>query len=206
MATTAKDVFDIAMGLMDEVNENSGATDTADTKEYKNRTLLILTALRGELYPYSDTYPYWVGQNTRCKAQRSGFASKDDEQRSGRGVPTPGCSKYSGVCEEEATATRAAFPRQGEQSSAERAVTRRPICPPITDFETPLGIDDVLAQTILPYGLAAQLLLNEDAAAAAFLQQRYEELLRGYGGRFPVAGEDIQNLYGGIEHGGYSRW
>ncbi len=54
--TTAQQVFDTTMGLIDEVNESSGATDTADTKEYKVRTLYILNALRGELYPYSDTY------------------------------------------------------------------------------------------------------------------------------------------------------
>ena len=53
---TAQDIFDEAMGLMDEVNETTGETDTADTKEYKNRTLFILNILRGELYPYSDTF------------------------------------------------------------------------------------------------------------------------------------------------------
>ena len=55
MATTAQDVFDAAMGLIDEVNESTGSTDTADTKEYKQRTLLILNMLIGELYMYSDT-------------------------------------------------------------------------------------------------------------------------------------------------------
>ena len=44
------------MGLMAEVNDSTGSTDFSDTKEYKVRTLLILNALRGELYPYSDTY------------------------------------------------------------------------------------------------------------------------------------------------------
>ena len=52
--TTAKQVFDIAIGLMSA--DNNGLTETSDTTEYKNRTLLILNALRGELYPYSDTY------------------------------------------------------------------------------------------------------------------------------------------------------
>ena len=41
-STTAQRVFDIAMGLIDEVNESSGETDTSDTREYKVRTLLIL--------------------------------------------------------------------------------------------------------------------------------------------------------------------
>lgn len=31
--TTAQMVFDTAMGLIDEVNETTGSTDNADTKE-----------------------------------------------------------------------------------------------------------------------------------------------------------------------------
>ena len=53
--TTAQYVFDIAMGLIDEVSE-SGQTVNADTTEYKNRTVLILNALRGECYPYGHLY------------------------------------------------------------------------------------------------------------------------------------------------------
>ena len=47
-STTAKDVFDIAMSLMDE----SGA----DVREYEPRALHILDVLAGELYHFSDTY------------------------------------------------------------------------------------------------------------------------------------------------------
>lgn len=145
MATTAQKVFDIAMSLMDEVNENSGATDTVDTKEYKQRTLLILNALRGELFPYSDTY------------------------------------------------------RTAENG-------KRPICPPIMSFADVIMLDDFLCQSIMPYGLAAQLLLNEDAASASFHQQRYEELLLRYGRGVPQESEAITDVYGGIEHGEYSVW
>lgn len=145
MSTTAQDVFDIAMGLMDEVNESTGATDTSDTKEYKQRTLLILTALRGELYPYSDTL-----------------------EDAGPG--------------------------------------KRPVCHPIRDFETAIDLDDVLAQTVMPYGLAAQLLLDENPSAAAFLQQRYEELIAALSRSMSAVSEDITNVYGGIEYGQFSRW
>jgi len=55
MATTAQEIFEAAMGLMDELDD-SGAADTSDTAEYKNRVLLILNTLAPELYPYSDTY------------------------------------------------------------------------------------------------------------------------------------------------------
>ena len=55
MATTAQDIFEKAMSIMDELSD-SGEADTTDTAEYKNRTLMILNVLGGELYPYSDTY------------------------------------------------------------------------------------------------------------------------------------------------------
>ena len=110
-STTAQRVFDIAMGLIDEVNESSGETDTSDTREYKVRTLLILNALRGELFPYSDTY------------------------------------------------------EQVEEG-------KRPIVDVIQNFTDFIQLDDYICQTVLPYGLAAQLLLDENPSAAAFFQQR----------------------------------
>jgi hypothetical protein len=132
--TTAQSVFDIAMGMMDEVL--NGLTDTSDTKEYKDRTLLILNALAGELYPYSDTY-------------------------------TP-----------------------GEQG-------KRPIVTPIADFVTGIGLDDYICKSVMPYGLAAHLLLDENPSAAGFFQQRYEELLRGLrAGGIPQGSEDIEDVYG----------
>lgn len=133
--TTAQKVFDIAMGLMDEVNESSGSTDTSDTREYKVRTLLILNALRGELYPYSDTY----------------------------NVSEAG---------------------------------KRPILPPIEGFEDIIGMDDVVCQTVMPYGLAAQLFLDENQSAAAFFQQRYEELREKLSRSLPMGSEAIVDCYG----------
>lgn len=144
--TTAQRVFDITMGLIDEVNENSGETDTADTREYKVRTLLILNALRGELYPYSDTYD----------------------------VETAG---------------------------------ERPIVSVIQDFDTPIDLDDYICQSVMPYGLAAHLLLDENPASASFFQQRYEELRNNLSKGFPQDGEAITDVYGvGFEYNEFSRW
>lgn len=145
--TTAQRVFDIAMGLMDEVNESSGATDTSDTKEYKVRTLLILNALRGELFPYSDTYT----------------------------VEEPG---------------------------------KRPILAVIQNFTDIIGMDDYICQTVLPYGLAAQLLMDENPTAASFLQQRYEELRDRLARGLPQGSESVEDLYGVISHphNHFARW
>lgn len=53
---TVQQVFDIAIHLMDEQSENTGATVTVDTNEYKYRTVSILNSIIPTLYPYSGTF------------------------------------------------------------------------------------------------------------------------------------------------------
>jgi len=143
--TTAQWIFEQAMHLMDEGNESTGKADTADTKEYKNRTLPILNILRVECFPASDTY----------RVHEAG---------------------------------------------------KRPVCPEILDFETGIGLDDGICQGVLPYGLAAHLLLDENPDMAAFFQQRYEEALSLARRGLAAGGEDIVDLYGGIGLGQFARW
>ena len=144
--TTAQRVFDLAMGLMDEVNETSGGTDDADTREYKVRTLLILNALRGELFPYSDTYA----------------------------AEEPG---------------------------------KRPILAVIQSFDQVIGMDDYICQSVLPYGLAAQLLLDENPDSASFFQQRYEEMRMNLAKGLPQQSESISDVYGIVSpYNEISRW
>ena len=144
MATTAQQVFATAMGLMDQLSPG-GAADSPDTREYRDRTLLILNALRGELYPYSDSY--------------------DPNTEGGR-----------------------------------------PIADYIRDMNSVVKLDDYICQTIMPYGLAAHLLMDENPSAAAFFQSRYEELRNRLAVGIPAQSEDIVDVYGGIEYGQFSRW
>lgn len=142
--TNAQRVFDIAMGMMDEVL--NGLTDTGDTAEYKDRTLFILNALAGELYPYSDTY-----------------------------------------------------------TNAEPG--KRAIVSVIPDFTTDIGLDDYICRTVMPYGLAAHLLLDENPSSANFFQQRYEELLAGLRvGGIPRESEDIVDVYGDLSGTNYNEF
>lgn len=137
MSTTAQWVFDKAIYLMDEQNEINGLTETADTQEYRHRTLGILNVLRHELYPISDT----------C---------------------APG------------------------------AAGKRSVCPEVTAFSDEVGLDDAVAQGVLPYGLAAHLLLGENDAMAGYFAQRYAELYRLHGRTLPAVWEDIPRAYGGL--------
>ena len=89
---------------------------------------------------------------------------------------------------------------------------RRPVLMPLTDLYTAIDLDDYCAGTVMPYGLAAHLLLDENPTAAGFFEQRYEELLRGLmSGRGKItASEDIEDVYGpkgGIHpYNEFSRW
>ena len=143
--TTAQDVFEASMALMDELNEASGAADTADTKEYKNRTLPILNILIGEIYPYSDTY----------KSRNAG---------------------------------------------------KRPIVTAISGFDSSIGLDDYICRSVLPYGLAAHLLIDENPTSASFFQQRYDELKAMLRLGFPAEFEPIEDIYGGLGCGDFARW
>ena len=75
---------------------------------------------------------------------------------------------------------------------------RRPVLLPLEDLYAAIDLDDYCSGTVLPYGLAAHLLLDENPSAAGYFQQRYDELknmLMSGAGR-PGESEDIMDLYG----------
>jgi len=85
------------------------------------------------------------------------------------------------------------FPKRQEWETG-----RRPVLMPITSLETAIDLDDYCAGTVMPYGLAAHLLLDENPSAAGYFQQRYEGLLIGLqSGRGMLSvSEDITDIYG----------
>lgn len=69
------------------------------------------------------------------------------------------------------------------------------------------GIDDTLCRSVMPYGLAASLLIDENPTAANYFQQRYEALLNRFGREVPASGwETVEDVYGGIECGEFGIW
>lgn len=61
---TVQEIFDAAIDLMDEQNESTGATKTADTREYELRTISILNTAIAAIYPYSSQYAQQSGTPT----------------------------------------------------------------------------------------------------------------------------------------------
>ena len=93
---TAQEIFNRAIICMGENDDNTGATMTGDTMEYKVRAVAILNILANEAYPYSDTFE----------------------------------------------------PEQNKRS----------VLPPIANLSDEVQMDDYICGTVLPYGLAAELM------------------------------------------------
>lgn len=83
---------------------------------------------------------------------------------------------------------------------------KRSVIPMLTSFEDVIQLDDYIAQTVMPNGLAAILLLAEDTTQANYFQQVYEELIRGLEEGLSVVSEDIEDLYGNWEYTEFGRW
>lgn len=72
---------------------------------------------------------------------------------------------------------------------------KRPIFPVVDDIEADVELDDYICRTVLPYGLAANLLLQEDPAVANFFQQRYDELRGNLQRGMPAVSVDMEDVY-----------
>lgn len=84
---TVQEIYDAAIDLMDEQNENTGATKTTDTREYELRTISILNTAIPALYPYSSNYdrkapgrpcPAFLCSSDRSKPDFTQYIPLDD--------------------------------------------------------------------------------------------------------------------------------
>ena len=74
-------------------------------------------------------------------------------------------------------------------------VGTRPICTHIDELTDELGIDDVLAQSVLPYGLASQLMLSDDPSQAGNFESMFQERFREVKGQLSTEGTQIEDVY-----------
>ena len=82
----------------------------------------------------------------------------------------------------------------------------RPAAPELMSFSDAAALDDSISRGVLPYGLAAALLISEDPDSAAVLQGRYESLKAGLRRGVRAASEDISDVYGGMGGFDFGHW
>ena len=141
---TVQEIFDIAIHLMDEQSEATGATRTSETEEYTFRTPSALNSILNWVYPYSDTY----------------------------------VQALSG---------------------------KRPTYPKVVSMSDTVDMDDYICLSVLPYGLAARL-AEEGSAMRNWLEQTFLERMEAARSRLPAVESTVEDVYGGIEYGEFSRW
>lgn len=93
---------------------------------------------------------------------------------------------------------------------AVREEGKRPALPDIRSFDDELDLDAKILRDVLPLGLAARLLAEENPSLANYFQQLFEEHLALAGRSLPAGFEDIDGdqggPYGGLEYGRFGRW
>lgn len=78
---------------------------------------------------------------------------------------------------------------------------------PVTDMSDELsGVDQSLALSAMPYGLAAQLYLGEDHIRAGSWWSIFEERVALFKRSRPAEAEAITDCYGGFGHNDFGRW
>lgn len=85
---------------------------------------------------------------------------------------------------------------------------RRPALDDLKSFTDEIGMDAYIVRSVLPCGLAAKLLSEENPTLADFFWQLYEQRLSKAKAGVPAAFESIEDgmPYGGIEYGEFARW
>lgn len=85
---------------------------------------------------------------------------------------------------------------------------KRPALDDLTSFSDEIKMDPYIVRSVLPCGLAAKLLSEENPTLADFFWQLYEQRLAKARAGVPASFESIEDglPYGGIEYGEFARW
>lgn len=84
---------------------------------------------------------------------------------------------------------------------------KRPIFTEIESLDDAPDLDDYICGVVLPYGLVAHLLMDENPGVASTCLQRYNELFSTLAKNMNVGFEDIVDYYEGDRYNSYfTRW
>lgn len=85
---------------------------------------------------------------------------------------------------------------------------KRPALDDLTSFPDEIKMDPYIVRSVLPCGLAAKLLSEENPTLADYFWQLYEQRLAKARAGVPASFESIEDglPYGGIEYGEFARW
>lgn len=83
---------------------------------------------------------------------------------------------------------------------------QRPVFQTVSNLNSVVYLDDGIAKSVLPYGLAGELVKNDDPALGNYFMQRYQELLRRHGQTLPAVWQPVEDVYGAADCRSFARW
>ena len=89
---------------------------------------------------------------------------------------------------------------------SQREDGKRPYLEPVTTMSDPMDLDAYICMSVLPYALAAGLVKEENPTIANTAFQIYGEHLAQANATLPSSIGDVEDVYGGLEYGEFSRW
>lgn len=98
--------------------------------------------------------------------------------------------------------------------TTDETIGSRPSLPSVSSLDDYLDLDDYISRNVLPYGLAALLLTEENPTQSNLFLQTYLKNLNTAKSRLPTDGiQAIEDVYGGnmigwggIEYGRFGQW
>lgn len=83
---------------------------------------------------------------------------------------------------------------------------RRAVHPRLSAMTDEVDMDDFICQSVLPPALIYELLREEQPDVANACYQDYERALQEAKMTMPASVVDVEDAYGGLEYGEFSRW
>ena len=83
---------------------------------------------------------------------------------------------------------------------------QRPVFQTVSNLNSLVYLDDGIAKAVLPYGLAGELIKNDDPTLGNYFMQRYQELLTRHGRTLPGVWGVTEDVYGIASGSSYARW
>ncbi|MDY0199120.1 MAG: hypothetical protein RBR68_15050 [Tenuifilaceae bacterium] len=197
MATTAQNVYDYTMSLIDERLE-SGVVDPTSTAVFAKNAPYLITMLQDEVMrlQISDYYKTYEITKAAVTETDGGYKSYD--------MPSDFFQAYQIVSIEDDGNYELGNDMKWEAGNklllpdafiGTVKVVYYPIATPITALTDTLVLDDNTCRTVLVYGLASRLLTNENRALANYFGQLYDEMKNRPLKQSVAFTEDIQDNY-----------
>ena len=195
---TGREIYERAIALVDEINQETGAVDADTTGDYLARAPYLITILQTELMPYSRTRKQ---TEITCTGGNIGWTKAD--------LPTDVLSIEDVVAESNYLYYKDPVWKAEQDGNTidfyydssfvgTLRIIYLPVPTPVTNLDVELTIDDMTAN-LMAYGLAEAFInVEQNDFLQRIFKQKYDEQKSVALANKPVGMVKIVDVYGGV--------